>query len=245
LACSLPAASRYRARHFPSGRLAMLPMVRRRRCIRRRASRQVRPDYDDGWLDLDDEAGAGRSTAGPARERWLGRYHRRDMERPRARGPQLVRRETHRHGDDRGPTRAKAAGNAEGLSCHPRRRRFSCCAGHRRRVGQAPWTCLRSRLCPPIRCMSRHEDLGAGRTLGRAALVLPCREELDALVEALRRDLFDPEASEDLLHWLVVLQPRARQAWAELPRRSHTPATRRSATSPPRMERPGGTQQDG
>jgi hypothetical protein len=54
--------------------------------------------------------------------------------------------------------------------------------------------------------------------------VLQARHEFDALVEALRRVLFDPEASEGTLLWLVDVQPRARQAWTELPKRRRASA---------------------
>jgi hypothetical protein len=63
------------------------------------------------------------------------------------------------------------------------------------------------------------QDMKTAVTLSVAALVLRARQEFDALVEALRRDLFDAEASEALLRWLVDLQPRASRAWAELARR--------------------------
>jgi hypothetical protein len=94
----------------------------------------------------------------------------------------------------------------------------------------------------------RRKDLVAARAraAGHADAVLRARHEFDALIEALCGDLFDTEASEGLLLWLVDVQPRARQAWTELserPRASAKPGTPRPPIT--HTDRPEGTQQDG
>jgi hypothetical protein len=98
-------------------------------------------------------------------------------------------------------------------------------------------TCHRSGGQPTRRV---HESAGhreTGTTPSRAALVLRARREFDALVDTLHRDLFDAEASQGLLLWLVDVQPRAGQAWGELPHRAARrgplpPVTRRRVRKP-------------
>lgn len=63
-------------------------------------------------------------------------------------------------------------------------------------------------------------DVNAGTSLSNGTLVLRARQEFDALVETLRRDIFDIKASEGLLRWLVDTQPRPKRAWAALSRRA-------------------------
>jgi hypothetical protein len=110
--------------------------------------------------------------------------------------------------------------------------------------GQAPSSAVAALLGaasqpPTTKCMDRRRDFKGGTRLSRATAVLRARADFERLVDALHDDLFDVEASDGLLRWLVDTQLRAKRAWAQMSRRRPAPVRRRGAPSPPLTHRSG------